>query len=368
MNTIKYAIVAAILALPAAAQAQPVNGVYIGAGAGANWRANISEGSAQGSRLTIGTDLGFVGLVSVGYGFGNGLRAELEGNYRSNPVGTTTVRGRNGATVTSSSGSLSTYGGMANLFYDFNLASLGAPTVSPYLGAGIGFGINGVSDISGRTNAGAFANTGALANAANVSASGGGLAYQAIAGIAIGLGQYVPGLALTTEYRYLATTTSELQVTFNSGNITSRTNYTPNNTNHAVLIGLRYAFNVPPAPVAAVAPAPRAVARTYLAFFDWNRADLTPRVREIIAEAAQNAGTLSVTRIEVGGHADRSGSDAYNMALSQRRANAVAADLVARGISRSAITVQAFGESRPLVATADGVREPQNRRVEIILR
>ena len=47
---------------------------------------------------------------------------------------------------------------------------------------------------------------------------------------------------------------------------------------------------------------------------------------------------------------------------------AVAADLVARGVSRSAITVQAYGESRPLVATADGVREPQNRRVEIILR
>jgi len=70
----------------------------------------------------------------------------------------------------------------------------------------------------------------------------------------------------------------------------------------------------------------------------------------------------------VAGHADRSGPDAYNLALSQRRGEAVAADLVARGVSRSAITVQVFGESRPLVATADGVRGPQNRRVEIILR
>jgi outer membrane protein OmpA-like peptidoglycan-associated protein len=46
----------------------------------------------------------------------------------------------------------------------------------------------------------------------------------------------------------------------------------------------------------------------------------------------------------------------------------VAAELVRRGVQRNIITVQAFGESRPLVPTADGVREPQNRRVEIVLR
>ncbi|GAV36929.1 outer membrane protein precursor [Roseomonas sp. TAS13] len=56
------------------------------------------------------------------------------------------------------------------------------------------------------------------------------------------------------------------------------------------------------------------------------------------------------------------------MGLSRRRADAVAAELVRQGIQRSEITVEAFGESRPLVPTADGVREPQNRRVEIVLR
>ena len=108
--------------------------------------------------------------------------------------------------------------------------------------------------------------------------------------------------------------------------------------------------------------------RTYLIFFDWDRADLTERARQIITEAAQNARSTGSTRIEVAGHADRSGSAAYNQRLSQRRADAVAAELVNRGISRSDISVSAYGESRPLVPTADGVREPQNRRVEIVLR
>jgi outer membrane protein OmpA-like peptidoglycan-associated protein len=143
------------------------------------------------------------------------------------------------------------------------------------------------------------------------------------------------------------------------------------NQNHSVLVGLRYAFNTPrPAPVAAVAPVPQAapVARTYLVFFDWDRADLTDRARQIIADAAANARNTRSTRIEVSGHADRSGTPQYNQRLSQRRAEAVAAELVRQGVSRNEIGVQAFGESRPLVPTADNVREPQNRRVEIVLR
>jgi len=103
-------------------------------------------------------------------------------------------------------------------------------------------------------------------------------------------------------------------------------------------------------------------------FFDWDRADLTDRARQIIAEAAQATTRVQVTRIEVAGHADRSGTPAYNQGLSQRRAQNVAAELVRLGVARQEISTQAFGESRPLVATADGVREPQNRRVEIVVR
>jgi outer membrane protein OmpA-like peptidoglycan-associated protein len=138
------------------------------------------------------------------------------------------------------------------------------------------------------------------------------------------------------------------------------------------LIGVRYAFGAPapmeapaPAPVAAPAPAP---VRTYLVFFDWDKADLTARARQIIAEAAQASTRVQTTRIEVDGYTDKSGTPAYNQALSVRRANAVAAELVRLGVEKQAISIQGFGETNPLVPTADGVREPQNRRVEIILK
>jgi len=117
-----------------------------------------------------------------------------------------------------------------------------------------------------------------------------------------------------------------------------------------------------------VAAPQREAARTYLVFFDWDRADLTDRARQIIAEAAQATTRVQVTRIEVSGYTDRSGTARYNQGLSVRRAQNVAAELVRLGVPRNAITAQGFGESNPLVPTADGVREPQNRRVEIVLR
>ena len=119
-----------------------------------------------------------------------------------------------------------------------------------------------------------------------------------------------------------------------------------------MLLGLRYAFNQPrPAPVAAVAPAPAAPApaRTYLVFFDWDRADLTDRARQIIADAAQNARRVQTTRIEVSGHADRTGTAAYNQRLSVRRAEAVAGELVRNGETLDLNAVIESGK-----ATSDG--------------
>jgi outer membrane protein OmpA-like peptidoglycan-associated protein len=110
-----------------------------------------------------------------------------------------------------------------------------------------------------------------------------------------------------------------------------------------------------------------AAERSFLVFFDWDRADLTDRTRQIIGEAA-SARSAGVTRIEVNGHADRSGSPQHNQTRSVRRAEAVAAELVRRGVPRNEIVTRGFGEQNPLVPTADDVREPQNRRVEIILR
>ncbi len=119
---------------------------------------------------------------------------------------------------------------------------------------------------------------------------------------------------------------------------------------------------VPP-PV--VAPAP-SVPKSYLVFFDFNKSDLTPQATEIVDTAAKNADPAKVTQLTVTGHTDTVGSDAYNMRLSRRRAESVAAQLEKDGIASSEIEIVAKGKRDLLVPTGDGVREPQNRRVQIV--
>jgi iron complex outermembrane receptor protein len=117
-----------------------------------------------------------------------------------------------------------------------------------------------------------------------------------------------------------------------------------------------------PPPAAAVAPAPK----SYLVFFDFNKSDLTSQATQIVDQAASNAGPAKVTRLTVTGHTDTVGSDAYNMRLSRRRAESVAARLEKDGIPSSEIEIVAKGKRDLLVPTADGVKEPQNRRVQIV--
>jgi outer membrane protein OmpA-like peptidoglycan-associated protein len=136
-------------------------------------------------------------------------------------------------------------------------------------------------------------------------------------------------------------------------------------------LGLRYTFGGPAVRVVApvAAPAPAAVAaRSFLVFFDWDKATLTDRARQIVAEAASTSTKVQYTRIEVNGYTDASGTPTYNQGLSVRRARAVAAELVKDGVPPAAIGIQGFGETHMLVPTGPGVREPQNRRVEIIIR
>ena len=133
--------------------------------------------------------------------------------------------------------------------------------------------------------------------------------------------------------------------------------------------GVRLSFGHPPPPPPAPAAMPAPVAaRSYLVFFDWDNATLTDRARQIIRDAANNSTHVQYTRIEVNGYTDTSGTPKYNQGLSVRRAEAVAAELVRDGIQRNVITIQGFGETHPLVPTGPGVREPQNRRVEIVMQ
>jgi OOP family OmpA-OmpF porin len=137
-------------------------------------------------------------------------------------------------------------------------------------------------------------------------------------------------------------------------------------------VELKYTFGGESAPEAAPAvyvPPPvqaPAVPKSYLVFFDFNKSDLTPQATEIVDTAARNASAAKVTRLTVTGHTDTVGSDAYNMRLSRRRAESVAAQLEKDGIPSSEIEIVAKGKRDLLVPTGDGVREPQNRRVQIV--
>ncbi|MBX3499849.1 MAG: OmpA family protein [Alphaproteobacteria bacterium] len=142
-----------------------------------------------------------------------------------------------------------------------------------------------------------------------------------------------------------------------------------NRFTHGPFVRVAYNIGAPAASPVPVPPDPVVVdGKAYMVFFDFDRSTITATAATTIKQAAADAKAGRKTRIGVTGHADRSGSDAYNMALSLRRANAVKDQLVREGIPATAISVVGRGESQPLVQTADGVREPQNRRVEIVLQ
>ena len=123
---------------------------------------------------------------------------------------------------------------------------------------------------------------------------------------------------------------------------------------------------VPPAP-----PPPPVVACNtgpYIVFFDWDRSEVTAEAGSILDSMAQNFQACRNGKVVIDGYTDRSGSDAYNQRLSERRAEAVRQYLGGRNLPTGAMTTRGLGESSPRVPTADGVRELQNRRVEVTVQ
>lgn len=103
-------------------------------------------------------------------------------------------------------------------------------------------------------------------------------------------------------------------------------------------------------------------------FFDWNSSAVPASAQSNLASIVESHKTCGWTRMVVTGHTDRSGSDAYNNALSMRRANGIAGVLGQMGISAAHLEVSGLGETTPRVPTADGERNPANRRVEVTVK
>jgi OOP family OmpA-OmpF porin len=113
---------------------------------------------------------------------------------------------------------------------------------------------------------------------------------------------------------------------------------------------------------------PPAMAHGYNVLFNFDESSLSPEGRQIVAAAANAAGSDGIARIEVLGKADLAGTDAYNMALSNRRADVVRDALLTDGIKSDRIDERWVGEREPPIPTARGVHERRNRVVEILVR
>jgi outer membrane protein OmpA-like peptidoglycan-associated protein len=349
----RFALCLTLLAgVPVAAQAQDnghYRGFYGAVGLGLN---SVEDGdwSGGGASGEVEYDNGTTMLGAIGYAMGNGLRFEGELARRMNDVDSFTTSG----VSTSTDGDARVLSLMANALYDFKT---GTP-LTPYVGLGVG-----LASLKMSNSAPPAAATGRETD----------LAWQGIVGAAIKL---TDALDLTADYRY-----------FDMGDVEVNPGVDVDYSSHTFLVGLRWRFGAPPpapmpaaepapAPKPAPAPAPEAkpapapapepVQRSFLIFFDWDKADIRADAQKILEAAAAAAKKGNYVKIQLTGHADRSGPTRYNQGLSERRAAAAKATLVKLGLPADSIGTAGRGETQPLVSTADGVREPRNRRVEIM--
>jgi OmpA-OmpF porin, OOP family len=349
---IGFALIAAAMVLPlssTAADAAAKQGVYV-AGAFGLHMPTDDDTKLAGGQNTLEYDLGWAGTGAVGFAWGNGFRSEAELGYRQASINDITGTG-NGP---SKDGSMGVFTAMFNQYYDIHFVDW----ITPYIGAGIGYAHLDPDGIR------------QVVNGSTLQNSTGQFAYQGIAGLGFDLDR---NWTLTADYRYLGTTRATFDT--QAGSKLAQTGY----HSHNIMFGVRYTFGEPVA-VAQPAPAPKpmpvkqaarpaapAVPQTYMVFFDFDRTDLTPEAERILASVANDYKKGKQVRIHVTGHADRSGKDKYNMNLSLKRAAMVKAELTRLGLDAGAIVTKGSGEAEPMIPTADGVREAQNRRAEIFL-
>ena len=318
-------------------------------------------------RQKVGYDVG----GNIGYDFGM-FRAEFEVAYKANKLDKSFVEQAvpaiplltspgQGPTVVPPIGSYQPSGGdarvlsfMANGLFDFGGQD---GDIGGYVGGGAGIArvqhhIYQLRDFGPAWN----------------NDSDTGFAWQVLAGVYKPVSDHVD---VGVKYRFFNVPKVN---TFTTNGLATETRY----RSHSLMLTLAYNFfekeapmappppppapapaPLPPCPPAAVTPGP------FLVFFDWDKSLITAEASAILDRAAEQYAATGQTSIVLAGHADTSGTADYNMRLSQRRSDSVKAYMAGKGVPEASMTTEAFGETRLLVETADGVREPQNRRVEI---
>ena len=367
---------AVVLALASTALASPAlardNAWYVGVEGGAmivedfDYDLTNTAGVRTGSAISVDHEYGYDVDAIIGYDFG-AFRLEAEVGYRSadvdginSSVGLPFFTGT-GAVATQPAGNLGFAGGKTSAlsFMVNGLLDFGEDDgIQGFIGGGAGVA---------RVKADYALNT----NGAFLDDSDTGFAYQGLAGIRAPLTDTIDA---TLKYRFFNVDDVKL-VAVNNAQTEGRFR------SHSILGGVTFNFGEPaPEPIPEPAqppvtpeplPQPEPVAAVcvpgpFIVFFEWDKSDITPEAASILDNAVTQYQNCGNAQVMVAGHADKSGSASYNVGLSQRRADAVRSYLGSRSIPEASITTQAFGEDRPRVDTADGVREVQNRRVEVM--
>ncbi|MEP1422437.1 MAG: outer membrane beta-barrel protein [Erythrobacter sp.] len=356
---------AAVIAVPAQArEGQPYIGVDAGFVLGTDIDLDLDSPVNEDRAARVDRDDGYELGVVAGYDFG-AFRLEADVSYRENDSdqleiitpGFSNASGLPIALNQVDIGSADVLAAMINGLIEFG----DDDGITVFAGGGAGLAHVDIS--AGNTTIGE-----------PISDSDTSFAYQALAGARIAVSDNVDfGL----KYRYFvadsvginATSGAELDAAYES---------------HSILASLLYNFGAPtppppppppaprpipapPAPPPPPAPAPAPVCNTgpYIVFFDFDQSAITSDAATILDNAFTAYSNCGTAAVMLAGHTDRSGSNSYNEALAERRNASVTQYLAGKGIPAGRISAQAFGETQNRVPTEDGVRELQNRRVEV---
>lgn len=325
----------AALSLADAATAAP----YVGLEAG--WNHSRDETFIDNGK-TIGTveyNDGWIGGLAFGYAFPMGLRPEIEFARRRNGIADYEPSNK------PASGTHPADSALIGLWYDLPFARAIHPSV------GIGVGQAEVRYVH-------------FNNAHNVDRTDTDrtVAGQIGAGFRYDIGSR---FSVTLGYKYFRTRKAVYHLDPVDAPYKS----------DSILAGVRMSFaKAPPAPAPVAVQAPEPLPQAEIAMFEkvwlrpvnfkFDKSDLTEPARAALDEVAEGLLAYPALRVLIEGHCDYIGTDAYNMALGMRRANAVRRYLLERGVPEDQLEVKSFGESEPRAdnRTRDG--RAANRRVE----